>query len=170
MNYDNFVFYGDIRNSIEELPTEEDKAAVALAIIRYGTNGEITDNNIYCRLILPLVSCGIDKAKERYAESVTNGTKGGRQKQFSDEKIIELKLQGMTNKQVAEIMGCSEKTVERANSTYRQNRQNKTDETDTDRQTDGKNLNINNNINMNNNNNSNNHSKSDGNGVFRDLF
>lgn len=92
MNYDNFVFYGDIRNSIEELPTEEDKAAVALAIIRYGTNGEITDNNIYCRLILPLVSCGIDKAKERYAESITNGKKGGRQKQFSDEKIIELKL------------------------------------------------------------------------------
>ena len=52
----------------------------------------------------------------------------------------------MTNKQVAEIMGCSEKTVERANSAYRQNRQNKTDETDTDRQTDGKNLNINKNI------------------------
>ena len=43
----------------------------------------------------------------------------------------------MTNKQVAELMGCSEKTVERANVAYRQNRQNKTDETDTDRQTDG---------------------------------
>lgn len=165
--YDNFVFYGDVMNSIEQLPTEEDKRRVALAILRYGTSGEITDDdNLYCRLILPLVSVGIDKAKDRYNKAIENGKKGGRAKQFSNEEIAELKKQGLTNKQVAEKMGCCEKTVERANKANRQNEQTITDETDTDRQ----NLNKNKNININSNSNKNNSSNNDCKGVFADLF
>ena len=40
-------------------------------------------------------------------------------KQFKDEEIAALKSQGMTNKEVA-ALGCSEKTVQRANVANRQ--------------------------------------------------
>lgn len=41
-------------------------------------------------------------------------------KQFKDEEITALKSQGMTNKEVAAVLGCSEKTVQRANVANRQ--------------------------------------------------
>lgn len=158
--FDNFVFYADNMNSIENLPTEQDKIEVMAAIIRYGVYGQEDYSNIYSKLILPLVKVGIDNAKIRYNSATENGKKGGRTKQFKDEEINALKSQGMTNKQVAAALGCSEKTVQRSNVANRQNGQNiqtditdktdklkEIDKTDTDRQS--LNININNNKNSN---------------------
>ena len=129
--FDNFVFYADNMNSIENLPTEQDKIEVMAAIIRYGVYGQEDYSNIYSKLILPLVKVGIDNAKIRYNSATENGKKGGRTKQFKDEEINALKSQGMTNKQVAAALGCSEKTVQRSNVANRQNGQNiQTDITD----------------------------------------
>lgn len=117
MNYENFVVYGDIMNSLEELPTEEDKEKVALAILRYGTSGEWTDSTLYCRLILPLVKPGIDKAKERYAAAVENGKKGGRPKLDIDlEEVKRLEEKGLTKKDIASKLGISVDTLRRRNS------------------------------------------------------
>ena len=138
----NLVVYEDVYKAIELIPKEEEKAAAALALLRYGCGGiEYNGDNIFIKMILQQAHVGIDIAKEKYHKSIENGKKGGRIKQYDDNKIIELKEQGLTNKEVAKIIGCSEKTVERANVAHRQNRQT----TDTDRQ----NLNINNNINNN---------------------
>ena len=158
--FDNFVFYADNMNSIENLPTEQDKIEVMAAIIRYGVYGQEDYSNIYSKLILPLVKVGIDNAKIRYNSATENGKKGGRTKQFKDEEINALKSQGMTHKQVAAALGCSEKTVQRSNVANRQNGQNiqtditdktdklkEIDKTDTDRQS--LNININNNKNSN---------------------
>ena len=158
--FDNFVFYADNMNSIENLPTEQDKIEVMADIIRYGVYGKEDYTNTYSKFILPLVKVGIDNAKVRYKSATENGKKGGRTKQFKDEEINALKSQGMTNKQVAAALGCSEKTVQRSNVANRQNGQNiqtditdktdklkEIDKTDTDRQS----LNINTNINKNSN-------------------
>lgn len=140
----NLVVYEDVYKAIELIPNEEEKAAAALALLRYGCGGiEYNGNNVFIKMILQQAHVGIDKAKEKYIKSIENGTKGGRIKQFDDEKILELKLQGLTNKQVAKIIGCSEKTVQRANVAHRQNGQTQTK--------DIQNLNINNNTNINNN-------------------
>ena len=63
----------------------------------------------------------INSAKDRYAKAVENGKKGGRPTEINIEHIQELKDSGLTNKQIATELGCSTRTVERAN---RQNRQN----------------------------------------------
>lgn len=160
--FDNFVFYADNMHSIENLPTEQDKIEVMAAIIRYGVYGEEDYTNTYSKFILPLVKVGIDNAKTRYNSATENGKKGGRTKQFKDEEINALKSQGMTNKQVAAALGCSEKTVQRSNVANRQNGQNiqtditdktdklkEIDKTDTDRQSLNINININNNKNSN---------------------
>ena len=157
--FDNFVFYADNMNSIENLPTKQDRLEVLADIIYYGVYGKEEYENQYSKLILPLIKVGIDNAKTRYNKATENGKKGGRTKQFKDEDISALKSKGMTNKEVAAALGCSEKTVERHNVANRQNRQNietdttdttkETDKTDTDRQQLNKNININKNVNCN---------------------
>lgn len=159
--FDNFIYFADNMNSIENLPTEQDKIEVIAAIVRYGVYGKEDYTNPYAKIILPLVKIGIDNAKERYNTAIQNGKKGGRAKQFKDEEITALKSQGMTNKEVAAALGCSEKTVQRANVANRQNGQNTqtditdkkdttedTDKTDTDIQNLNKNININSNSNI----------------------
>lgn len=154
------IVYEDVYKAIEFIPTEEEKAAAALALLRYGCGGiDYNGDNFIIKVILQQARIGIDKAKTRYNQATENGKKGGKAKQFDDNEILKLKAEGMTNKQVAAALGCSEKTVQRANVANRQNGQNQhtdktdikeeTDKTDTDRQ------NLNNNININNNSNSN---------------
>lgn len=156
------IVYEDVYKTIEMLPTEEEKAAAALALLRYGCGGiEYNGECLYIRLIMQQAKVGIDNAKARYNKATENGKKGGRAKQFKDEEITALKSQGMTNKEVAAALGCSEKTVQRANVANRQNGQNiytdntdkkdtteNTDKTDTDIQNLNKNININNNSNI----------------------
>lgn len=63
----------------------------------------------------------ISAAKDRYVLAKENGKKGGRPKTIDDGKIIALKKAGMTNKEVAEAMGCSVSTVEKATRKNRKN-------------------------------------------------
>lgn len=156
---ENMIIYADVYKAIDFIPAEEEKAAAALALLRYGCGGiEYEGDNIFIKMIMQQAKIGIDKAQARYNKATENGKKGGRTKQFKDEEITALKSQGMTNKEVAAALGCSEKTVQRANVANRQNGQNtqtditdkskETDKTDTDRHNLNKNININNNCNM----------------------
>ncbi|NBH79410.1 hypothetical protein D3Z52_14790 [Clostridiaceae bacterium] len=51
-------------------------------------------------------------AAERYDASVENGKKGGRPTDVPTDDIIKMKQDGMTNKQIADKLGLSEKTIE----------------------------------------------------------
>lgn len=152
------IVYADVYKAIDFIPTEEEKAAAALALLKYGCGGiEYEGDNIFIKMIMQQAKIGIDKAQARYNKATENGKKGGRTKQFKDEEITALKSQGMTNKEVAAVLGCSEKTVQRANVANRQNGQNtKTDITDKSKETDKTDTdrhNLNNNININSNSN-----------------
>ena len=137
MDYDSFVFYGNWRTMLDGFDKETAKD-ILWQIMLYGTAGEVdTSNPMINGIVMGCCAAGIDKAKDRYANAVDNGKKGGRPTEIDAEHIQELKKSGLTNKEIAIELGCSTRTVERAN---RQNRQN---------------LNINNNINNNKNINSN---------------
>ena len=137
MDYDSFVFYGNWRTILDGFDKETAKD-ILWQIMLYGTAGEIdTSNPMINGIVMGCCAAGIDKAKDRYANAVDNGKKGGRPTEIDAEHVRELKESGLTNKEIATELGCSTRTVERAN---RQNRQN---------------LNINNNINNNKNINSN---------------
>lgn len=52
-NKNNMVVYEDVYRTIEMLPTEEEKAAAALALLRYGCGGiEYNGECLYIRLIM----------------------------------------------------------------------------------------------------------------------
>lgn len=139
MDYDNFVFYGNWRTILEGFDKETAKD-ILWQIMLYGTAGEVdTSNPMINGIVMGCCAVGIDKAKDRYANAVDNGKKGGRPTEIDVEHVQELKKSGLTNKEIATELGCSTRTVERAN---RQNRQNL-------------NININNNNNINNKDNTN---------------
>ena len=134
MDYDSFVFYGNWRTMLDGFDKETAKD-ILWQIMLYGTAGEVdTSNPMINGIVMGCCAAGIDKAKDRYANAVDNGKKGGRPTEIDAEHIQELKKSGLTNKEIATELGCSTRTVERAN---RQNRQNL-------------NININNNSNINN--------------------
>ena len=66
----------------------------------------------------------INSAKDRYAKAVENGKKGGRPTEVNSEQITELKAEGLTNIQIANELGCSTKTVQRALKKVDKTRQN----------------------------------------------
>lgn len=139
MDYDSFVFYGNWRTMLDGFDKETAKD-ILWQIMLYGTAGEVdTSNPMINGIVMGCCAAGIDKAKDRYANAVDNGKKGGRPTEIDAEHVRELKESGLTNKEIATELGCSTRTVERAN---RQNRQNL-------------NININNNNNINNKDNSN---------------
>ena len=128
MEYDNFVFYGSWRESLEGFREEfgDDYAKEALwNLMLVATAGDIeTERKSIIGFINGAVMPNVNKAKDRYAAAVENGKKGGRPKKIDDDRVLELKKQGMTNKQVAEALGCSISSIEKINAESRKNQKN----------------------------------------------
>ena len=117
-SYDNFVFYGSWRETLEGFAEDfgEEYAHEALwNLMLCATAGDIKTNK---KSIIKWIngSCvnNINSAKGRYAKAVENGKKGGRPTEVNSEQITELKAEGLTNTQIANELGCSTKTVQRA--------------------------------------------------------
>ena len=117
-SYDNFVFYGSWRETLEGFAEDfgEEYAHEALwNLMLCATAGDIKTNK---KSIIKWIngSCvnNINSAKDRYAKAVENGKKGGRPTEVNSEQITELKAEGLTNTQIANELGCSTKTVQRA--------------------------------------------------------
>ena len=128
MEYDNFVFYGSWRESLEGFREEfgDDYAKEALwNLMLVATAGDIeTERKSIIGFINGAVMPNVNKAKDRYAAAIENGKKGGRPKKIDDDRVLELKKQGMTNKQVAEALGCSISSIEKINAESRKNQNN----------------------------------------------
>ena len=136
-NYDNFVFYGSWRETLEGFAEDFGKEYAQEALWNLMLSGTAGDMETSKKSIINWVngSCmdNINSAKDRYAKAVENGKKGGRPTEVNIEHIQELKDSGLTNKQIATELGCSTRTVERAN---RQNRQNLDIDIDKDKEKD----------------------------------
>lgn len=114
----NFIFFESWERYLKTL--EEDKDvnyvnAVARAIIQYGLYGKSeTEDETILRKVDAVCSDLMKSTKSRYAASVKNGGQGGRPKKYDDEIIIGLSKQGLSAQDIAENLGCSVKTVQRA--------------------------------------------------------
>ena len=113
-----FIFFESWDKYLDTL--EEDKDinyvnAVARAIIKYGLYGDCkTDDETIKRKVDAVCSDVINNTKARYAASVRNGSMGGRPTKYSSETIRQLREQGLTQQQIADQLGCSKRTVQRA--------------------------------------------------------
>ena len=116
MKSDGFVFFRSVWESYQELKRKD--AALAekflTAVIEYGLEGEYDESDPFINALMGSVTVGIDNAHSRRTISQDNGSKGGRPKLYSPDRIAELVAQGKTSQQIADELGCSLKTVQRA--------------------------------------------------------
>lgn len=117
-NYDNFVFYGSWRETLEGFAEDFGKEYAQEALWNLMLSGTAGDMETSKKSIINWVngSCmdNINSAKNRYAKAVENGKKGGRPTEVDTTQITELKAEGLTHNQIATELGCSTKTVQRA--------------------------------------------------------
>ena len=116
MKSDGFVFFRSVWESYQELKRKDAVLAEKFltAVIEYGLEGEYDESDPFINALMGGVIIGIDNAHSRRVTSQDNGAKGGRPKMYSSEKIAELAQQGKTSQQIADELGCSIKTVQRA--------------------------------------------------------
>lgn len=116
MENNGFVFFRSVWDGFQELKRKDENLAIKYlyAVIEYGLDGEYDESDPVINALMSNTIIGIDNAHSRRAASQDNGAKGGRPKQYSSDRINELMLQGKTNQQIADELGCSIKTIQRA--------------------------------------------------------
>jgi len=119
MKKDSAIIYESVYKTIELIPDTELKWEAIKGILRYSFYGEeLNSDNPLVEMVYTSSFPSIRNAVERYEKAVEGGKKGGRPTEVPIEKIIKMKNEGMTNKQIAEKMGCSIKNIEKRFATY----------------------------------------------------
>ena len=117
-NKENFLFlasWHDILEGYDAAGKPEIASELAKQIIYYGVTGQTTSNDpVIVGTVTGMCAALIDKSKKRYNSCVANGKKGGRPKQYNNEDILYLHQQGLSEQDIADNLGCSVKTVQRA--------------------------------------------------------
>lgn len=126
---DGFVFYASAWQNVldfrESNPELGDK--LLKAIIDYGFYKDYDKTDPLIRGAMANIIISIDNAADRHIKAQAGGQKSASKTKFDREQIYELLDQGLTHKEVAEIIGCKNtKTIQRAVK-ERQSGQDKTD-------------------------------------------
>lgn len=145
MNDGSFVLYESVYKQSERLEKKLGAEAAyrfIKAVMEFGLYGVIPEeeDNVWLYGLEQTIT-SIDKAKDRYTAAVANGKKGGRPKTIDDSKIKELIDQGKTNKEIADMLGCSISSVEKKGAQYRKNRKN-LNENENDNVNENDNMNV----------------------------
>ena len=116
--YENFIFYGSWKehlNGLKELCGEDVAKEVAWQIINYGTYKDFdTEDQNIINMVNGMCRDLIISAKKRREASVANGKQGGRPKKYSVDDMLALRDKGLSPQDIADNLGCSVKTVQRA--------------------------------------------------------
>lgn len=116
---ESMVIYESAYRAISYLPDEKLQLEAYRGLMEYGFYGIVPESeNPFVNMIFVQAIPSMRSAKERYDASVENGKKGGRPTEVQTEDIIKMKQSGMTNKQIAEKLGCSEKNIEKRITVY----------------------------------------------------
>ena len=117
-NKENFVFLASWYDAIAALEASNGREFAnefARQIIDYGVTGKLTtDDQLIVGLVNAMCATLIDKSKSRYRACVANGKKGGKPAQYNPEEIAAFHASGLSDQEIADKMGCSLRTVQRA--------------------------------------------------------
>lgn len=115
-----FVFFESWERYLKTLELDRDRSyvnEVCRAIVQYGLYGECesTDKTILQRVDAVCLDL-MNNSKARYAAAQKGGDKngGGRPKQYDPDMIKQMKKDGMSIGQIADTLGCTKRTVQRA--------------------------------------------------------
>ena len=113
-----FVFFNSWERYLKTLELDRDIEyvnAVARGIIQYGLQGTIeNDDPTILRRVEAVCADLMQSSTERYNAALRGGSKGGRPTKHNPEHIKELRSRGMTHQQIADELGCSIRTIQRA--------------------------------------------------------
>lgn len=110
---ESMIIYESAYKAINYLPDEKLQLEAFKGLMEYGFYGTVPESeNPFVNMIFVQAIPSMRSAKERYDASVENGKKGGRPAVVPIEDILQMKHDGMTNKQIAGKLGLSEKTIE----------------------------------------------------------
>lgn len=116
---ESMIIYESAYKAINYLPDEKLQLEAFKGLMEYGFYGTVPESeNPFVNMIFVQAIPSMRSAAERYEASVENGKKGGRPASAPIEDILQMKHDGMTNRQIAEKLGCSEKNIEKRISTY----------------------------------------------------
>ena len=108
--------------AIGYLPDDKLQLEAFRGLMEYGFYGIIPESeNPFVNMVYVQAIPSMRSAAERYEKAIEDGRKGGRPTEVSTTEIVKMKECGMTNKQIAEKIGCSERNVEKRLATYRNN-------------------------------------------------
>lgn len=118
INTQSFVLYESVYKHIQTLQkrvSTEIALKYANAVMEFGLYGVIPneDDEVWIYGFEQAMT-SIYSSKEKYSKAIDNGKKGGAPRKYNHDLIVKLKGQGLTNKQIAEEIGCAEITVSRA--------------------------------------------------------
>ena len=117
-NYDSFIFYrgwAETAKGFAEDFGEDFAKEMIWALICYVCFGEIvTEKKSIIKWIEGDCLRVIQAAKKRHDASIETGKLGGRPSKINKDEVLSLKQDGKTVKEIAEILGCSRDTIERA--------------------------------------------------------
>lgn len=83
------------------------------SVCRYGIEGSYETGNPQLDGLMVSVMFGVDKATDRYLQSIENGKKGGAPAKYDKMAIIDYINGGHTQKEASEKFGCNIRTVRR---------------------------------------------------------
>lgn len=113
------VFFESAYAAINYLPTIELKWEATQGLLNYGFYGiEPESDNPFVSMIYVQAMPSMRNSKQKYYKSVDDN-KGGRPTEISTEEIMQMKQEGMTNKQIAAKLGCSVSNIENRVTTYK---------------------------------------------------
>ncbi len=127
-NNQTMVFFCSWKHTLKTMTDKEYRETVE-ALFDYGMDGIYPDINkltpvqyVFLGNAIPV----IDSASKRYDKAKAGGSKGGRSKAADDDEVMLYKAQGMSNKDIAKMLGCSPSSIDRivrknANNNYIEN-------------------------------------------------
>lgn len=108
----NFVFYSNWLDSIQELENKSQQNELLRVIVDYGVYGDFQKSeDAVVNALFTMIKPQIDSAKMKYQAKIEGGKNSGRKKVVDDEKIREMKMQGFKAKDIADALGISVTTV-----------------------------------------------------------
>lgn len=113
-----FVFFSSWERYLKTLELDKDinyVNAVARAIIQYGISREVesTDPTILSR-VEAVCSDLMESSTERYNAALKGGVTGGRPSKYDKDAIQQMYKDGVSIETIADTLGCSKRTVQRA--------------------------------------------------------
>ena len=114
---ESFIFYKSFYKAINKVKDKELKADIYDAICELGLNEHVQElDNEVGQIIMELIKPQIMANKDRYEK----GHQGGRPKEYDEQRIEDLILQGYSNKEIEEEIGCSISTIKNIRTKTRQ--------------------------------------------------